>query len=260
MAKPEVVTKPAATTSGESADSVSMPAADAKLLQEAAARSLELDAQVSELRKQLAEQTADRQRIDELTAQLTEARSRVTELSESQSRSNADAAEVSRLRRELDIQAEQNIALQEEAKQLRNQRMRLQDELDELLGKLREVSAGTSEISEPVPAGHARVVTLDVYVHEVSGRAPRSVPKGTVIVVSEAELTADALRRFPRLERYEVHRAKTQEKTRQELAPLEAGRASLEQVLQQAELTQATRQIEMRERSRAIIAAAADQL
>ncbi len=264
----------------ESIEQVSMPAADVKLLQEAAARSIQLDAQVGELRQQLADHANDRKQIDDLTGQLADARSRLSVLSESSARSGVafvdqharskamsilqvldpDAAEIDRLRRELSLQAEQNIALQDECKQLRNERIGLQNDMDRLVTQLREMSAGGEATEERVPSGHVRVITLDVFVHESDGRAPRTVPKSTVLIVSEATLRSEKLRRFPRLEEYEIHRGKTAEKTRAELAPIEACRAALEQILKQAELTATVRKIEMTERSRAIVNAASDKL
>lgn len=244
----------------DSTEQVSMPAADVRLLQEAASRSIELEVQVNELRQQLADHAGDRRQIDELTGQLADAKSRLSVLSESSARSNVDAAEIDRLRRELSLQAEQNIALQDECKQLRNERIGLKNDMDRLVTQLREMSAGGEATEERVPSGHVRVITLDVFVHESAGRASRTVPKGTVLIVSEATLRSEKLRRFPRLEEYEIHRGKTAEKTRAELAPIEAGRAALEQILRQAELTATVRKIEMNERSRAIVNAAADKL
>lgn len=244
----------------ESIEQVSMPAADVKLLQEAAARSIELDVQVGELRQQLADHAGDRRQIDELTGQLADAKSRLSVLSESSARSNVDAAEIDRLRRELSLQAEQNIALQDECKQLRNERIGLQNDMDRLVTQLREMSAGGEATEERVPSGHVRVITLDVFVHEATGRAARTVPKGAVLTVPESTLKAENLRRFPRLEEYEIHRCRASEKTRQELAPIEAGRATLDQILRQAELTANVRKIEMAERSRAIVNAASDKL
>lgn len=244
----------------ESIEQVSMPAADVKLLQEAAARSIELDAQVGELRQQLADHANDRKQIDDLTGQLADARSRLSVLSERSERSGVDAAEIDRLRLELSLQAEQNIALQDECKQLRNERIGLQNDMDRLVTQLREMSAGGEATEERVPSGHVRVITLDVFVHESAGRAPRTVPKGMVLIVSEATLRSEKLRRFPRLEEYEIHRGKTEQKTRAELAPIEAGRAALEQILKQAEIMATVRKIEMNERSRAIVNAASDKL
>jgi hypothetical protein len=244
----------------ESTEQVSMAAADVKLLQEAASRSIELDAQVTELRQQLAAHSSDRGLIDDLTGQLADARSRLTVLSENSASSNVEAAEIARLRQELNLQAEQNIALQEECKQLRNERIGMQHDLDRLVGQLREVSTGGETDHEPVPTGHIRVITLDVFVHEATGRAARTVPKGAVLTVPESTLKAENLRRFPRLEEYEIHRCRASEKTRQELAPIEAGRATLDQILRQAELTANVRKIEMAERSRAIVNAASDKL
>lgn len=249
-----------AVKAADSTEQVSMPAADVRLLQEAASRSIELDVQVAELRQQLAEHAGDRKLIDGLTGQLANANSRLSALSEGLARSNVDAAEIDKLRRELSLQAEQNMALQEECKQLRNERIGLQNDLDRLVGQLREMSAGGETSEEHVPVGHIRVITLDVFVHEASGRAARTVPKGTVLTVSESALKAEKLRRFPRLEEYEIHRSRTAEKTRQELAPVESGRATLEQILKQAELTATVRRIEMTERSRAIVNAASDKL
>lgn len=244
----------------DSTEQVSMPAADVRLLQEAASRSIELEVQVNELRQQLADYAGDRRQIDELTGQLADAKSRLSVLSERSACSNVDAAEIDRLRRELSLQAEQNIALQDECKQLRNERIGLQNDMDRLVTQLREMSAGGEATEERVTSGHVRVITLDVFVHESAGRVSRTVPKGTVLIVSEATLQSEKLRRFPRLEEYEIHRGKTAEKTRAELAPIEAGRAALEQILKQAELTATVRKIEMNERSRAIVNAAADKL